>query len=69
MYVSRKALSERAAELERYARQKGLILGSESAAGGPVARIGHLATRLGIDLKQAFDMEAPLVDPGSRSLH
>ena len=69
MYVSRKALAERAAELERYARRKGLDLTNESRFQGPVARIGRLATRLGIDLGQAFDLERSVTDPCARSLH
>jgi hypothetical protein len=67
MYVSGTALRERAAELERFAREKGLDLSEMPRREKPVARIGRLATKLGIDLKLAFDMERPFPDPGSGS--
>lgn len=74
MYISEQALTRRAAELERVAQQMGLEVPNGMRTIGPIARIGHLATRLGIDLCQAFDLERAFLehdarDPCLRSLH
>lgn len=63
MYISNDRLSRRAADLERFARRQGLDLGALPPADRPAARIGRIATRLGIDLVRAFDLDRELTDP------
>lgn len=66
MYVSREALCRRAAELERFARQRGIEFADLPRLDKPAARIGLLATRLGIDLHRAFDLDRGFAEPERR---
>jgi hypothetical protein len=68
MPLTREALAGRARELEALADAAGLDwkgAAATLASDDPVARIGLLAAKLGIDIPTALDPDAPLEAPAA----